>query len=160
MVNFFDYYFHAHAHDLTDEAGPEAVARLLVLAAKPPTRSNYSIWRTAPSPGLRRAGSATFSPPNTATISSFFIPALTSVASTTARAAPALIASRSVPAGMRVVTFIARRLDQLRGFDRFVTLANRLLRERSDVVCVAVGETVVDRGLDMAFFGATTLLTC
>jgi glycosyltransferase involved in cell wall biosynthesis len=54
---------------------------------------------------------------------------------------------------MRVVSFVARRLDRLRGFDRFVQLANRLLAAFGDVVCVAAGGAPVDRGLDVAHFG-------
>src|SRR5262249_9006909 len=53
----------------------------------------------------------------------------------------------------RVVTFISRTLDRLRGFDRFVRLANALQRARSDVLCVIVGAPMVRRGLDVEFFG-------
>ena len=56
-----------------------------------------------------------------------------------------------IPASTRVVTFVARSLDRLRGFDRFFTLANALLRGRADVVCVVVGEPIVRRGLDVVF---------
>src|SRR5262249_3401335 len=56
------------------------------------------------------------------------------------------------PAGARVVTFLARTLDRLRGFDRFVELANRLLRARNDVVCIVVGGSLVQNGLDIEFF--------
>jgi glycosyltransferase involved in cell wall biosynthesis len=54
---------------------------------------------------------------------------------------------------MRVVTFAARNLDQLRGFDRFMELANRLLRKRNDVLFVVVGGFQVQRGLDVKFHG-------
>jgi glycosyltransferase involved in cell wall biosynthesis len=63
------------------------------------------------------------------------------------------LAELSLPKDARLATFVARRLDRLRGFDRFVALANRLMRERSDVVCVAVGGGPVERGLDVEFFG-------
>jgi glycosyltransferase involved in cell wall biosynthesis len=66
---------------------------------------------------------------------------------------PRTFFGRPVPAEVRVVTFVARALDRLRGFDRFVRLANRLLRARADVICVAVGGPVVHRGLDVEFFG-------
>jgi glycosyltransferase involved in cell wall biosynthesis len=39
----------------------------------------------------------------------------------------------------------------VRGFDRFFSLANALLRDRADVICVAVGDPIVRRGLDVVF---------
>jgi glycosyltransferase involved in cell wall biosynthesis len=60
---------------------------------------------------------------------------------------------RSVPAETRIVTFVSRSLDRLRAFDRFVSLANRLLRARGDVLCIVIGSPVVRRGLDVEFFG-------
>lgn len=64
------------------------------------------------------------------------------------------IAGRSIPEGAKVVSFVAMTTDRLRGFDRFVSLANRLLRERPDVICVAAGGGTVGRGLDVEHFGA------
>ena len=46
---------------------------------------------------------------------------------------------------------MARSLDRLRGFDRFLTVANALLRARADVLCVVVGDPIVRRGLDVEF---------
>jgi glycosyltransferase involved in cell wall biosynthesis len=62
-----------------------------------------------------------------------------------------VVAGRAVPDGVRVVTFVARSLDQLRGFDRFVSLANRLLAARRDLLFVVVGESVVRRALDVRY---------
>ncbi|QDV37937.1 glycosyltransferase [Tautonia plasticadhaerens] len=64
------------------------------------------------------------------------------------------IAGRPVPEGAKVVSFVATTPDRLRGFDRFVSLANRLLRERPDVICVVVGGGTVTRALDVEHFGA------
>jgi glycosyltransferase involved in cell wall biosynthesis len=61
------------------------------------------------------------------------------------------IGGRLVPVGTRVVSFVARSLERLRGFDRFWQMANDLLRARSDVVCALVGLPVVQRGLDVQF---------
>jgi glycosyltransferase involved in cell wall biosynthesis len=61
------------------------------------------------------------------------------------------IAGRVIPDGTRVVSFVARSLDRLRGFDRFWQAANSLLRARPDVVCVIAGAPVVQRGLDIQF---------
>ena len=43
------------------------------------------------------------------------------------------------------------RSTALRGFDRFLTLADALLRARPDVLCVVVGDPIVRRGLDVEF---------
>jgi glycosyltransferase involved in cell wall biosynthesis len=51
-----------------------------------------------------------------------------------------------------VVTFVARSLDRLRGFDRFIDLANRLLRERPDVLCIVAGAPTVQHSLDVEFY--------
>lgn len=60
---------------------------------------------------------------------------------------------RAIPAGTKVVTYVARTLDRLRGFDRFLDLANRLLRDRTDVICVALGGGPVERMLDIPHHG-------
>jgi glycosyltransferase involved in cell wall biosynthesis len=67
--------------------------------------------------------------------------------------APRTLFGRTVTAQARIVTFVSRTLDRLRGFDRFVRLANRLQRARADVLCVVLGAPVVRRGLDVEFFG-------
>jgi glycosyltransferase involved in cell wall biosynthesis len=61
------------------------------------------------------------------------------------------IAGRTVPAGTRVVTFVARSLERLRGFDLCWQTAAGLLAARTNVICVFVGDPVVQRGLDIAF---------
>ncbi len=152
VVNFFDYYFHAHSHDLADEARPE-------------TSPDYFYWRRAAN-AVELLDLESGATPWTATHwqrdlfpaeyrDDFVVlhPGVQAGRLIHRKDGLRVVAGRSVPPGTRLVTFVARRLDRLRGFDRFVALANRLLRERSDVVCVAVGGTPVDRGLDMAFFG-------
>jgi glycosyltransferase involved in cell wall biosynthesis len=64
---------------------------------------------------------------------------------------PRSIAGRTIPAGTRVVSFVARSLERLRGFDRFWHTANALLRARSNLICVVVGDPVVQRGLDVEY---------
>ena len=46
---------------------------------------------------------------------------------------------------------MARSLDRLRGFDRFLNVASTVLQARADVVFVVVGDRVVRRGLDVLF---------
>jgi glycosyltransferase involved in cell wall biosynthesis len=53
--------------------------------------------------------------------------------------ASVLLAGRSLPEGTRVVTFVARGLESMRGFDLFMRLARRLSRLRSNVLFVIVG---------------------
>src|SRR5205807_4667180 len=65
---------------------------------------------------------------------------------------PRTVAGREIPPGMRVFSFVADRLDKLRGFDRFMELANRLVRARSAVLCIVIGDAPVRRGLDVQFY--------
>src|SRR5262249_11393152 len=60
---------------------------------------------------------------------------------------PRRVAGRSVPDGVRVVNFVANHLDQLRGFDRFVGVANRLLGRRRDLLFLVAGDPTVRRAL-------------
>ncbi|HVW01777.1 MAG TPA: glycosyltransferase [Planctomycetaceae bacterium] len=62
------------------------------------------------------------------------------------------IADRTIPAGMRVVTFVASSLDRLRGFDRYLRLCADLLQHRSDVICIALGNPIVQHALETEFY--------
>ncbi len=153
VVQFFDYYFHAHAHDLTAEIGPGA----------PP---DYFYWRRAAN-AVELLDLENGVVPWTATrwqrdlfpseYHDDFVVLHPGVDvrrfADRSRSERSTVAGRTLLPGTRLVTFAARRLDRLRGFDRFAALADRLLRERSDVVCVAVGGGPVDRGLDVEFHG-------
>jgi glycosyltransferase involved in cell wall biosynthesis len=55
----------------------------------------------------------------------------------------------ALPPGTRVVTYAARGLEAMRGFDIFVRLANRIAAERADVVFVVVGSDRVAYGNDL-----------
>ena len=57
-----------------------------------------------------------------------------------------VIGDRTIPEVPPVVTFAARSLDHVRGFDRFAGLVERLQRDHPDLVAVAAGNPVVDRG--------------
>jgi glycosyltransferase involved in cell wall biosynthesis len=50
------------------------------------------------------------------------------------------LAGRGLPAETRVVTFVARGLESLRGFDLFLEMARRIERHRPDVLFVVAGE--------------------
>jgi glycosyltransferase involved in cell wall biosynthesis len=152
IVNLFDTYLHPHAHDLAGEAGPDTPAEYFLwrrsanamdlldlengVSAWVPTR-----WQRDLYPAEYRddfqvlydgGDPRRFTRPPTG--------------------APRTVAGRTLPPGTRLVTFIAHSLDRVRGFDRFIGLANRLLRTRPDVVCAVVGDPIVRRGLDVPFF--------
>jgi glycosyltransferase involved in cell wall biosynthesis len=59
----------------------------------------------------------------------------------------------SVPDGTKLVTYVSRGLESLRGFDIFMKMANLLCRRRSDVLFVVVGEDKVFYGGDAEFTG-------
>jgi glycosyltransferase involved in cell wall biosynthesis len=62
------------------------------------------------------------------------------------------LAGRSFPADTRVVTFVSRGLESMRGFDIFMGVARRLMRERSDVFFIVVGN-------DKCYYGRDALHT-
>ena len=164
MVSFLDYYYHAHRHDLAGEAGPE-------------TAPAYFHWRrsTAAIDLLDLEQAALGWVPTSWQRSLYpaeyrdsffvlhdgidtrrFVP--TARDSNRARS----LAGRPVPSSTKVVTFVARSLDRVRGLDRFPALANVLMRSDPDVLCVVAGDRIVRRGLDVAFHNrdyGTHLLT-
>jgi glycosyltransferase involved in cell wall biosynthesis len=64
-----------------------------------------------------------------------------------------VVGGRAIPAQMRVVTFVARGLESLRGFDLFLEVARHIARARSDVVFVVVGEEETHYGWDALHTG-------
>lgn len=61
-----------------------------------------------------------------------------------------------LPADMRIVTYVSRGLEAMRGFDIFMKLARRLCGLRQDVLFVVVGEDRVAYGGDLRFTGGRT----
>src|SRR5262249_36221641 len=53
--------------------------------------------------------------------------------------AATLLGGRSVPEGTRIVTYVARGLESMRGFDLFMRLAREIGQRRPDVLFVVVG---------------------
>jgi glycosyltransferase involved in cell wall biosynthesis len=154
-VNFLDYFYHAHHHDLADEAGPE-------------TAPAYFHWRRSMAAiDLLDLEQAALGWISTQWQRDLF-PAeyrdeflvlhdgidtrrLTRSHWHATGTGPRSIAGRVISADTKVVSFVARSLDRLRGFDRFFAVANALLAARTDVLCVVVGDRIVKRGLDVAF---------
>jgi glycosyltransferase involved in cell wall biosynthesis len=54
-------------------------------------------------------------------------------------AAPRTIAGTTVPAGAKIVTYVSRGFESMRGFDIFMRAADIIARERSDVLFLVVG---------------------
>ncbi len=151
VVNFFDYYNQPREFDLADEAGPHTPAayfhwRRSASAIELLDLENCDLpwtpttWQRDLFPAEYRAD---FEVLHDGVDTRLFAPR--------PRSGPRMIQGRPIPEGARVVTFVAQTLERLRGFDRFWSLANTLLRARSDVLCVVVGESVVRRGLDIDF---------
>jgi glycosyltransferase involved in cell wall biosynthesis len=68
--------------------------------------------------------------------------------------APRRIGDTVIPAGTRVVTFVSRGLESIRGFDLFMKVADRIARARSDVVFVVVGGEEIHYGWDKLHTGS------
>lgn len=66
---------------------------------------------------------------------------------------PRRIGNLDVPAETRIVTYVSRGMESLRGFDVFMKIAKRLCDERSDVVFAVVGEDRICYGGDERFLG-------
>ena len=155
VVQFLDYYYQGRRNDLADEAGPEtppayfhwrrSMAAIELLDLEQASMSwTPTEWQRGLFPPEYR-GEMTVLHDGVDT-RRFVRPGRRSDAKSTRT-----IAGRSIPDSTRVVTFVARSLDRLRGFDRFLAVADAVLRARSDALILAVGDRIVRRGLDVGF---------
>jgi glycosyltransferase involved in cell wall biosynthesis len=69
---------------------------------------------------------------------------------------PRRVANWNIPDHMRIVTYVSRGMESLRGFDIFMKVAKRICDLRNDVVFVVVGEDRVAYGGDGRFTGDKT----
>jgi glycosyltransferase involved in cell wall biosynthesis len=153
VVNLFEYFFHAHAHDLAEDAGPD-------------TPAGYFHWRRAanamtlldlengvvpwtPTAWQRDLFPAEYHTDFVVLHDGVDVPRFAARRTPGARR---VVAGRVIAPELRVVTFVAKDLDRLRGLDRFLELVNRLQRARPDVLCLVVGGSTVQRGLDVRFY--------
>src|SRR5262249_4320848 len=67
------------------------------------------------------------------------------------QATPRSIRGKSISKGTRVVTYVARGLESMRGFDLFMRLAHGISRARDDVLFVIVGMEESYYGWDKLF---------
>jgi glycosyltransferase involved in cell wall biosynthesis len=66
---------------------------------------------------------------------------------------PRTIAGASIPSDCKIVTYVARGMESMRGFDIFCKIANRLSEKRSDVLFLVVGQDRVCYGGDRRHTG-------
>jgi glycosyltransferase involved in cell wall biosynthesis len=155
VVSFLDYFYHAHRHDLAGEAGPEtapayfhwrrSMAAIDLLDLEQAARAwTPTAWQRGLYPAEYRDS---FLVLHDGVDARRFSPS----SRPRGRSEPRSIAGRVIPGSMRVVSLVARSLDCLRGLDRFLKLAEVLLRSSPDVLCVVVGDRIVRRGLDVVF---------
>ena len=67
---------------------------------------------------------------------------------------PREVDGRSIPPGTRIVTFVSRGLESIRGFDIFMEVARRIALERPDVLFVVVGGEETYYGWDKLHTGS------
>src|SRR5262249_8291055 len=67
--------------------------------------------------------------------------------------APRRIGETSIPEDARVVTFVSRGLESIRGFDLFMKTAHRIGQMRSNVLFVVVGGEEIHYGWDKLHTG-------
>jgi glycosyltransferase involved in cell wall biosynthesis len=155
VVNLLDYFYHAHEHDLAGESGSEtsptyfhwrrSMAAIDLLDLEQTTLGwTPTQWQRELFPAEYRAQ---FLVLHDGIDTDRFARSAWHAAGT----GPRSIAGRVIADDARIVTFVSRSLDRLRGFDRFLTVANELLRARADVMCIVVGDPIVRRGLDVEF---------
>ncbi len=71
-------------------------------------------------------------------------------------AAPRRIGERDIPQGTKIVTYVSRGMESMRGFDIFMRVAKKVCDRRTDVVFAVVGSDRVCYGGDERFTGGKT----
>jgi glycosyltransferase involved in cell wall biosynthesis len=66
---------------------------------------------------------------------------------------PRQVAGRLIPDDVRIVTYVSRGMESMRGFDIFMRAANLICQRRKDVVFIVVGEDRVCYGGDQQVTG-------
>jgi len=66
---------------------------------------------------------------------------------------PRRVGNRVIPEGVKIVTYVARGMESMRGFDIFMKAANLLCKRRRDVIFVVVGQDRVCYGGDRRVTG-------
>jgi glycosyltransferase involved in cell wall biosynthesis len=72
------------------------------------------------------------------------------------RTVPRRIGNRDIPTDTRIVTYVSRGFESMRGFDIFMKVAKRICEARKDVIFVVVGSDRVCYGGDLKHVRAKT----
>ena len=155
VVSFLDYFYHAHRHDLAGEAGPDTAPAYFhwrrSMAAIDLLDLEQAALGWTPTAWQRGLYPVEYRDSVLVLHDGIDTRRFTATSRSTGRAQPRSIAGRTISGSTRVVSFVARSLDRLRGLDRFLKLADVLLRSSPDILCVIVGDPIVRRGLDVTF---------
>jgi len=68
--------------------------------------------------------------------------------------APRQVGDVTIPEGVRVVTYVSRGFEAIRGFDMFMKVAKRIYTERPDTIFLVAGRDRVVYGSDAHLFGS------
>jgi glycosyltransferase involved in cell wall biosynthesis len=155
MLNYFEYYYHTHDSDMDfrPEFPPREIDRLrarsrnaMILLDLENCDAGYAPtgWQRSRLPAryhdkLR----VIFDGVDT----SLWRPA---------PARPLVIGGQTLPGDVPIVTYVARGLEAMRGFDVFMKMAKLLCERRRDVQFVVVGSDRVCYGNDLRFTGGKT----
>ncbi len=66
---------------------------------------------------------------------------------------PRRVAGRVIPPQVKLVTYVSRGMESMRGFDLFMKAAKRIAQRRRDVLFVVVGEDQICYGGDQKYIG-------
>jgi glycosyltransferase involved in cell wall biosynthesis len=152
VINYFDYYYHRHDSyvDFRPEFPPDEIdvvrARAhnaLVLLDLHACAAGYSPtqWQRDLFPAEHRHKIATIFD---GVDREFWY----------RRPVPRRIGDRAVPPQTRFVTYVARGLEAMRGFDIFMRMAKRIAEVRSNVIFVVVGSDHFYHGQDLKYIRA------
>lgn len=70
------------------------------------------------------------------------------------RQVPRKIGKHIIPPGIRIVTYVSRGFESMRGFDIFMKIAKRICEARKDVIFVVVGSDRICYGGDLTYIKA------
>ena len=147
IVNLFEYYYHARGSemDFRPDFPPPAMSRLraqtrnaMILLDLQTCAAGY-----APTPWQKSRF------PKEYTHKIDVLPDGLDTELWQRRVVPRRIGDEAVPDDVRIVTYVARGLEAMRGFDIFVRVANRIAKEMPNVLFVVVGSDRVCYGNDL-----------
>jgi glycosyltransferase involved in cell wall biosynthesis len=158
VVNFFDYYYHPHQHDLAAEGGISA---------------EYAQWRRAANAmdlldlenGVHAWVQTNWQKelyPSEYSKEMFALFDGVDAVQIQPRSPRATrrVGSRTLASSDKLLTLVAANPDWTRGIDRFVALAAELISQRPDIICAVAGDGAVDRMLDVRHHGRKYLDEC